>query len=610
LADVFISYNREDQHRARIIFDALTEEGLSVWWDSNLRAGESYDEVTEKNLRKAGAVVVLWSSRSVNSKWVRAEATIGERSSILVPAMIEECDRPLRFELIQAADLIRWHGDRGDPNWRTFIHDIKAAIGHQESAPTQPAQTAAGESPAGDITIENTFWTSIKDGEDRPDFEAYLSRYPHGHFADLARNRLAAIDRTESQAKQAAAKLAARSAPPPERPAAAHQPAQQAPAQRATPAPQPAPAQSAPTMRSPAPAPTAKSGRGAAIYALVGLGVVALVGGGFFLLSGNRDAGKTTAAAADPSNAVEAENAGIDNAPDLPAQTAAVGEPVAATDTQLSAGDDAAAPALSDGDNLAAEDVAAADTPAESDNILPEDTTVGSAFTDCDDCPQMTILPAGLFTMGSPESESGRFAYESPQHEVEINSVAMGTYEITFDQWAACVEDGGCRNHQPGDAGFGRGARPVIYASWADAKAYAGWLTAKTNRAYRLPTEAEWEYAARGGTTTGYWWGDRFDRALTPRGETREVGSFSANAFGLHDVLGNVSEWVEDCYVNNYRAAPANGAAVLSGDCGRRVVRGGSWRSRAGDLRVANRARISSNTRDRSLGFRVVADLD
>ena len=197
MADVFISYNREDQNRARAIAGALEAEGLSVWWDSNLRAGQSYDEVTEKNLREAGAVVVLWSKRSVNSKWVRAEATIGERCSTLVPAMIDECDRPLRFELVQTADLINWRGDRNDANWRAFVHDIQAAIGHHGSA--APQQSATG-SPAADVTIENTFWTSIKDGGDAHDFEAYLKRYPNGHFADLAKNRLVALARAAAPA--------------------------------------------------------------------------------------------------------------------------------------------------------------------------------------------------------------------------------------------------------------------------------------------------------------------------------------------------------------------------------------------------------------------------
>ncbi|MCB2098481.1 MAG: toll/interleukin-1 receptor domain-containing protein, partial [Parvularculaceae bacterium] len=128
MPDVFISYNREDRDTARLVASALEAEGLSVWWDAALRAGETYDEVTEQNLRQAGAVVVLWSKRSVNSKWVRAEATVGERSSTLVPVLIEECERPIRFELVQTADLRHWRGDRNDPHWRAFMQDVRMAI--------------------------------------------------------------------------------------------------------------------------------------------------------------------------------------------------------------------------------------------------------------------------------------------------------------------------------------------------------------------------------------------------------------------------------------------------------------------------------------------------
>ena len=206
MSHVFISYNREDQYRARAIADGLEAEGISVWWDTNLRAGESYDEVTEKNLRSAGAVVVLWSSRSVNSKWVRAEATIGERYSKLVPAMIEDCDRPLRFELVHTADLSNWHGDKNDPNWRDFLNDIKEAIGHQHEAPSTPAPAAPMQEAGGstDVTIENTFWNSIKDGTDPSEFEAYLKRYPNGHFADLAHNRLNALKKAQAAPKKPA----------------------------------------------------------------------------------------------------------------------------------------------------------------------------------------------------------------------------------------------------------------------------------------------------------------------------------------------------------------------------------------------------------------------
>ena len=182
----------------------------------------------------------------------------------------------------------------------------------------------------------------------------------------------------------------------------------------------------------------------------------------------------------------------------------------------------------------------------------------------------MVVIPAGSFLMGSPEGEEGRLDREGPQHPVTIGApFALGKYEVTFDEWDACVAAGGCE-HRPDDQGWGRGTRPVINVSWEDAHQYVAWLSGETGETYRLPSEAEWEYAARAGTTTRYFWGDGEDPACGSANiydqvgkaaddyggasfgcddgfaETAPAGSFRANAFGLHDVSGNVWEWVED----------------------------------------------------------------
>ena len=166
-----------------------------------------------------------------------------------------------------------------------------------------------------------------------------------------------------------------------------------------------------------------------------------------------------------------------------------------------------------------------------------------SSFRDCEVCPEMVIVPTGTFTRGSSAAEQR--PAETPQQVVKIDAlIAIGKYEVTFDEWRACVRDGGCA-HVPDDRGWGRGRRPVIYVSWDDAQQYIRWLSGKTGREYRLPSETEWEYAARAGTETRYAFGDH----VTPqqvnyytRG-TLPVGSFAANAFGLHDMHGNVHEW-------------------------------------------------------------------
>ncbi len=215
---------------------------------------------------------------------------------------------------------------------------------------------------------------------------------------------------------------------------------------------------------------------------------------------------------------------------------------------------------------------------------------VGEVFRDCDHCPEMVVVPAGRFTMGSPSSESGRDSDEGPQRRVTFGAkFAVGVYEVTFAEWDACVSDGGCGGYHPDDAGWGRGRRPVMRVSWDDAQAYASWLSRETGESYRLLSEAEWEYVARAGTTTRYWWGNNVGRnrancdgcgSRWDDESTAPVGSFGANGFGLHDVHGNVWEWVEDCWHDSYAGAPRDGSAWLGnngGDCSRRVLRGGSW---------------------------------
>jgi formylglycine-generating enzyme required for sulfatase activity len=242
------------------------------------------------------------------------------------------------------------------------------------------------------------------------------------------------------------------------------------------------------------------------------------------------------------------------------------------------------------------------DNAAPVEPVQPQQRTV---FRDCDDCPEMMSLTGGTFRMGAREDDPGRRSWESPLHERTLAPFAIGVREVTFAEWDACVADGGCDGYAPPDRGWGRGDRPVIMVSWRDAQRYVRWLSETTGRAYRLPSEAEWEFAARGGSDTQFWWGDAFEPNRFSRERTAEAGASEANAFGLYDMTGNVSEWVEDCYVNNFVDAPGDGRAVTRGDCARRVLRGGSWRDEAGALRVASRSRVGQTVRDAGIGFRV-----
>lgn len=237
---------------------------------------------------------------------------------------------------------------------------------------------------------------------------------------------------------------------------------------------------------------------------------------------------------------------------------------------------------------------------------------------DAPEAPRMVVIPAGSFVMGSPPGEPGRWPSESPQHRVTIRAdLAVSKYPITFDEWDACVTDSGCRGYTPYDERWGRGRNPVVNISWDDAQSYVAWLGAKTGRHYRLLSEAEWEYAARAGTTTAYSFGDtissneaNFADGQSDHGQRpTPVGSFSPNAFGLYDMNGNVWQWVADCWNNDHTGAPADGSARLTGDCQRRVVRGGAFNRDRSFLRSAFRYWIVAQLRSALAGFRVARSL-
>ena len=210
---------------------------------------------------------------------------------------------------------------------------------------------------------------------------------------------------------------------------------------------------------------------------------------------------------------------------------------------------------------------------------------------------------------------------EKPVHRVTVKTFEIGKYEVTFNEWDTCVAGGGCDSYKPKDQGWGRGKRPVTNVSWEDAQAYVTWLSGKTGKTYRLPSEAEWEYAARAGTRTAYAWGNSTGKNKTncngcgsPRDakKTAIVGSFKPNRFGLHDIHSNVGEWVEDCWHDNYKRAPKDGSAWLSansGDCERRVKRGGSWFGGFQNLRFADRLWGYTDGRGYTNGFRIARTL-
>lgn len=258
----------------------------------------------------------------------------------------------------------------------------------------------------------------------------------------------------------------------------------------------------------------------------------------------------------------------------------------------------------------------------------------GAAFQDCANCPMMGVLPRGNFMMGSARKAPGAAKWEMPERRVTLKKpIAMGWFEVTVREWQLCVEARVCPGAKTGPVRGAANRAPVVHVNWTDALTYTGWLSQHTGRTYRLPTEAEWEYAIRAGTTSSRYWGDDrrgqcqhangADLSAQKRNKTMPagpepcddgfaalapVGSFVPNAFGLYDMAGNVWEWMLDCWADSYAKASADGSAVDVAGCGRRVIRGGSWRAKPEAMRSANRGLSPADFRGEDVGFRVVAE--
>jgi len=250
-------------------------------------------------------------------------------------------------------------------------------------------------------------------------------------------------------------------------------------------------------------------------------------------------------------------------------------------------------------------------------------------FRECDMCPVMAVVPGGSNLIGSPPEESGRNSNEGPQQPVDFRMpLAVSRSEVSFEEYLACIAEGGCTPDRPGDYGWGYGKQPAMNVSWHDAKRYVAWLSEKTKGRYRLLSEAEWEYAARGCAkvcdSMPFWFGNQIsrDRANydwryaylgSPKAQARRktvpIDSGEANPFGLLQVHGNVREWVEDCWNESLAGLPRDGSPRTSGDCNRRVVRGGSWNDEPKNLRSAARYGEIPADRRAEVGFRVAREL-
>lgn len=448
--------------------------------------------------------------------------------------------------------------------------------GAQAQAQSQAqAQPRAG-APNGADAFELSFWDTIKNSTNPEDYKAYLEAFPNGRFAPLARIRARGAAPTTqvdpgSTTRPPGAPLPSTSPPPSgPRPSTAQPGGQVGGAQP--------PSVSAPPAGTP---PAASAGS-------------TPPDGDVEILEG--DYVTTAATPIQASSEPGARRLGTLRAGEMVRVTGRL--PGGRQLRILSA----------DGRTgyVAADRLKPAEVPA-----APATAGAGQPVTDCPDCPEMVPLPAGSFEMGANEF----FEFEKPVHTVTLaRGFLMGRREVTLREWQACVAAGGCPR-----AGAGASTdpnHPVTDVTWSEARGYAEWLSRRSGKRYRLPTEAEWEYAARAGTKMTYPWGPTLVREratcqgcnATPVRQTTPVGSYPANGFGLFDMAGNAAEWVEDCWFDSYKGAPADGSARLATPCRERVLRGGAFANDPRYLRSAARFKYDAEVRYYANGFRVARD--
>ena len=606
MADVFISYKREDRERIAPLARALEARGYTVWWDLELVPSQKFERQIFRELDAAKCVIVVWTARSIDdmglyaSDWINTEANAGDTRGILLPVQLDAQRTHRRHSDRQFANLVGWDGDETAPGF----HDLLKGVELHAGARARPQD------------LELSAWQQAERSETADGFKRFLQTHPQSRFADIARGRIVELEEVaawrglggtptiaalaaflrrfpagrfadDAEAKIRAMELAgARGAPPP--PAAT--PFQAPPQAQSAPAPQRSDATPGlPKWLIPA---------GAA-----GLALVALL-------------------AWSPWNQSDPP---ASEAPPIVAEGPAAEPEASATD-----------PAASPAPALAASFLDARTTPAGTRAPLvsnPAGLPDFALFRECDGCPEMVVIPGGSFLMGSPAGEAGRDEDEDSVAgaggapvSVRVPRFAISRFETTWDEWAACVSAGVCQHRE--DQGWGRGRRPVINVDWqTDTRAFVRFVN---NRAsgYRLPSEAEWEYAARAGTTGRFsnngaeaqlcQIANHADQSVSfswkntacsdgVGEQTALVGRYTANPFGLYDMHGNVWEWVEDCYRDNLSGQTA--AANTTGDCSLRVLRGGSWSNNPQDLRSANRNRDHPTSRINNNGFRLARTL-
>lgn len=653
------------------IGEALTRRG----YEARVVSGEPDADRLDADI---DAAIVVWSGAAARLARLREQAREALHRGALIPVAVGGAPVPPGFETIPPVDLSGWAGDDADPRWRFVLDEIEIASTRGEVADAdiwrrEPASSLAAapiaDAPALDRPAAAAAYND-KPFEDQargpapssPDIwsqdDPRYESWPEGHA--LVANGREAARRGFNPAATAIAGFSALAAlslalvvVAPRLLDQPSQAAQSADAGRpvadagdddppATPTPpqrlsvlQPVRADDAPND-APTGAPSVEplaSAEPEAAPALDQPGVEAPGLEAPLRIAGSNE----TEDDAPPAAAEDASPLAAVVEPTLEdivvASAAAPGEPAAqsASGTAEDAGLPPAAENEALPDNLDALIAAALNEDEEARFAAlptsPERAPIeyeGDYFKECVACPDMAALPAGQFVMGAPPGEKAAAPSERPIRNVSVGRFAIATRETTFDQWEACVADGGCGGHRPYDLGWGRGDRPVIGVSFEDARAYARWLSEKTGQPYRLPSEAEWEYAARRGSVEPFQFGAsvspedaNFDarypyggRRAAFRGKTTPVASYAPNAFGLFDMHGNVWEWTRDCWTESHQGAPANAAPRTDGDCAKRTLKGGAWNTGGWRLRAAHRIGKPADGREFDNGFRVARDLE
>lgn len=511
MSDIFICYSKADRAIATRLGQRLREEGWSVFIDRHIDAGHRWSEEIESQLAAARAVLTLWSSSSLRSRFVLDEAHDAADRGIIFPARIEEVTIPYGFRQFQTPDLIGWDGLGDREEWQRIVAGLRKHLGGERSASASSAETPPK-------TRRSTQTSTTTDN-------ASISGETTIGFSDVLHADAVA---TLKPAQPAQARVVA-------------------------------PEQT------------------------------------FWDRLSKHLGGKGSASASSAETRPKTRRS---------IQTSTTGDN--ASDIKGRALGQLSVPLASPGQTF-------------------RDRLKTGA-----DGPLMVVIPAGRFRMGSPADEPERLTDESPQHKVRIAApFAMGVYAVTFEDYDLFCD--GTKRGKPEDESWGRGRRPVINVSWYDAQAYCAWLSEQTGRNYRLPSEAEWEYACRAGTeslfnfgartTTPFHFGARiatyqanFDGNYTynssAKGKYRKqavpVGSFPPNAFGLYDMHGNVWEWCQDTWHKSYGGAPTDGSVWGGSEKGFRVVRGGSWGDRPSRCRAAFRFSGTPDARYHLIGFRTV----